>query len=518
MKVKQLKSLIKHIMVEAQESSIGEMIANKDSEPDFFGAVNVEETESPDDVKRGEHYLKGKFVNRGEIKLQGGIDYNLAEKIANHHWDIFGSMGKDERGVYNFKTRGDRFCCAVGMLDGKPAMLNVTTTPGRLQLLVGDELEIIKENDQDEEYEFKNGDKVRFTPPYGGSKNSEVFTLSQWDGKRGRVSDPNSRGWNIRRGQIVPVNTDDIEEQSGSGAVGSFSTPMSFRKRKINESSFAQKVKAKFHGNVEEKTAPDGQYVDDMLDGGRMKRAEGLRENSSLLKLDHTKYLELKKVYENAVSKKLKRLKFEGQEFDTEYVKYMIEYLQRKFEKKDSVNEVDGTRYFAEVPVNSTFKIPGEQITLKKIGPEYAHVVSTDKKKVKIKVPNDRRVNIVKELGEQSATGGGESISVPNWGTKNKLGSPKAINVTKKMGFKVAKSITTENQNEYKPVNTAPEEKLLYVKWGNETQGEKPEYGIAKYVHGKWWNYSGTNRHAWGRQCTTPTGWAKEYEFPQHRK
>jgi hypothetical protein len=83
--------------------------------------------------------LHGRFVNRGEVKLEGGLDYRTAEKIANHHWDIFGSLGADERGVYNFKTRGDRFCCAVGMYQGKPAILSVTTTPGRLELLVGDE-------------------------------------------------------------------------------------------------------------------------------------------------------------------------------------------------------------------------------------------------------------------------------------------------------------------------------------------------------------------------------------------
>lgn len=86
--------------------------------------------------------IKGKFVDRGSVKLNGGLDYNTAEKIANYHWDIFGSFGKDEKGVFNFKTRGDAWCCSVGMLNGKPAMLNRTTTPGRLQLLVGDELDM----------------------------------------------------------------------------------------------------------------------------------------------------------------------------------------------------------------------------------------------------------------------------------------------------------------------------------------------------------------------------------------
>lgn len=99
-----------------------------------------EEDESPEDIERGKHYIKGKFVDRGEVQLQGGMTYEQASKIANHLWDIFGSLGKDAKGVYNFKTRGDRFCCSVGMLNGKPAVLNITTTPGRLQLLVGDEI------------------------------------------------------------------------------------------------------------------------------------------------------------------------------------------------------------------------------------------------------------------------------------------------------------------------------------------------------------------------------------------
>lgn len=86
-----------------------------------------------------EDKLQGQFVDRGEVKLEGGISPELAEKIANYHWDIIQSNGKDERGVFNFKTRGDRWCCAVGLLNGQPAILSITTTPGRLQLLSGNE-------------------------------------------------------------------------------------------------------------------------------------------------------------------------------------------------------------------------------------------------------------------------------------------------------------------------------------------------------------------------------------------
>ena len=125
MKKSELKSLIKSIVKEA-------MTTRFELDSGLTKAVNLQEEE--------ETYMRGKFVNRGDVKLQRGLDYKTAEKIANNHWDIFGSMGADENGVFNFKIRGDRFCCAVGMFNGKPAMLNVTTTPGRLQLLVGDEL------------------------------------------------------------------------------------------------------------------------------------------------------------------------------------------------------------------------------------------------------------------------------------------------------------------------------------------------------------------------------------------
>jgi len=106
--------------------------ADEPIEPDYQESVKENEDEGAD--------LRGKFVDRGQIKLEGGLDPKLANYIANNHWDVMGELGKDERGVFNYKTRGDRWCCAVGMLDGKPAMLSVTTTPGRLHLLVGREL------------------------------------------------------------------------------------------------------------------------------------------------------------------------------------------------------------------------------------------------------------------------------------------------------------------------------------------------------------------------------------------
>ena len=103
---------------------------------DFKKKTTLESATTPDLT---DDRMQGQFVDRGQVKLEGGLDYDTAEQIASHHWDIFGSYGKDERGVWNFKTRGERWCCSVGMLNGQPAILSVTTTPGRLNLLVGNE-------------------------------------------------------------------------------------------------------------------------------------------------------------------------------------------------------------------------------------------------------------------------------------------------------------------------------------------------------------------------------------------
>ena len=100
-------------------------------------------------MENDEDTIPGRFVNRGEIKLEGGINQQLADKIAHYHWDIIQSMGKNERGTFDYKTRGDRYCCTVGLLSGQPAILSVTTEPGRLNLLVGN-TEIFNEESLEE--------------------------------------------------------------------------------------------------------------------------------------------------------------------------------------------------------------------------------------------------------------------------------------------------------------------------------------------------------------------------------
>ncbi len=62
--------------------------------------------------------------------------------------------------------------------------------------------------EENEEVEFQNGDKVRLKPPYAGG--DEVFTLSQWDGRRGWIGDEQGRGWYVKGFQIQKV--EDIEK------------------------------------------------------------------------------------------------------------------------------------------------------------------------------------------------------------------------------------------------------------------------------------------------------------------
>jgi len=68
-----------------------------------------------------------------------------------------------------------------------------------------------------EEVELANGMKVKFTPDYAGNDAGEVFTLTGWDGKRGRVEDSQGRGWGVSGYQIEPAfssQDDDYDDDS----------------------------------------------------------------------------------------------------------------------------------------------------------------------------------------------------------------------------------------------------------------------------------------------------------------
>jgi hypothetical protein len=64
----------------------------------------------------------------------------------------------------------------------------------------------------DEDHEFQNGDKVVLKE----SPKGEIFTLSQWDGKRGWIGDKQGRGWYARGSQIAPTDREENDDEEGS--------------------------------------------------------------------------------------------------------------------------------------------------------------------------------------------------------------------------------------------------------------------------------------------------------------
>ena len=52
---------------------------------------------------------------------------------------------------------------------------------------------------------FENGAKVKLMPDYADKDPNEVFTLSNVDGLRGRISDDDGRGWNITISKVYPA-------------------------------------------------------------------------------------------------------------------------------------------------------------------------------------------------------------------------------------------------------------------------------------------------------------------------
>ena len=83
---------------------------------------------------------------------------------------------------------------------------------------------------------------------------------------------------------------------------------------------------------------------------------------------------------------------------------------------------------------------------------EYYHIIDNNQKKCflnSIKRLRDKKLKYYdgsKILNELSATGAVAGYQTPFSFTKNKEGSKRALDVTKKLGFKVAKSISEKNE------------------------------------------------------------------------
>lgn len=272
-----------------------------------------------------------------------------------------------------------------------------------------------EEFDDEKEEIFKNGDKVKLKPEWAGREAREIFTLSQWNGRRGWIADKDGRGWYAKGHQIMHV--DDVEEQSVSGGAGAYSTPFAFKKKIREIGSFEAKVKARIGGVVNkaktlknEKILPDGRYADDMWDGGRMKRATGMNEIHNLVGVP-TQIGDFVKVSD-------------GSGVDSGRTGKII---KTKFK-----NTPGGM-----IPDESGAYKPQSKGWLS-VQFDDGHVASFP--------PN--RLQPTSPLKEDTSSGavfsGGPTIQTPAWGTKNRLGSPRAIKASKSLGMKVVKSITDE--------------------------------------------------------------------------
>jgi hypothetical protein len=88
-------------------------------------------------------------------------------------------------------------------------------------------------NVKEDEHQFSDGDRVKFTPEYDDGS-GEVFTLKNWDGRRGWVVDDEGRGWSATVDQLIPVD-DDYDEDDYDLWEGQYSDKMDAHIDKIDE-------------------------------------------------------------------------------------------------------------------------------------------------------------------------------------------------------------------------------------------------------------------------------------------
>jgi hypothetical protein len=151
---------------------------------------------------------------------------------------------------------------------------------------------------------------------------------------------------------------------------------------------------------------------------------------------------ELQKMLDDALRAGKQAVDIGGNQYSVAYVKYIIEMMKKERNPgSTNLTEIDGTRYFAQIPVGAEFKIPHQPHVFRKIDKDTALL---GKKRVKIK--NETLVNVHGSVNEMTSSGAvgqpGGMIQTPAWGTKNKLGSPKGIKGSEKLGYKVVRSIT----------------------------------------------------------------------------
>ncbi len=238
MNQKQLKTLLKHIILEIQKN---EMIVNKDYPPDVMGAVNVEENEFYDNwtkqIRSGQQ-PESDFVPTGQKKRTAIWNYweGKCKKCGNVEWVAAGpgpfkcskcSPKKEQPGTG-----------AVNVEENIDPRLADICTARLKEMGRFDKANLLRHSHDMKELHSYLRDRV-----FGKDAPTLEFVkqcVDQW--KTG------------------------VGEQTATGAVAGYSTPFAFKKTK-------KKIK--------EKTLPDGRYVDDMEDPYRSNKVAGLSEMST---------------------------------------------------------------------------------------------------------------------------------------------------------------------------------------------------------------------------------------------
>ena len=459
MKPNQLKSLLKHIISEVQKN---EMIANKDEQPDAFGFVNVEEGSRlfTSEANKAARAVFGNIVNISRISHPTSFGVWFAVTLPDGKKEL---IRKDRTGKWWYEKGRDAH--------GKLIMAEIPAE---------------KMSEQ-----TGTGAVAGYSTPF-------AFKATGGAGERRHKKKQNENNGQfeivyIKNGKkvVVPLDAVDLETAKKAGN--------QWRVKNNIRNAIVRKKKL----DVDEKTLPDGRYVDDMEDAIRMKRAEGLTEADT----QHPPYLiniwwptNVAGSGEGTMEELLKIAKEYGalefaiwtNEDDPQSRKIVLWYDGRtdkpgkwtlrsktnpELAKKrlQSLNEVSGTRYFAEVPEGAYFRIPGYDNLFQKISADYARNHGTGgmlKRPIdlatrakKVKMQRDIMVNVmegnVNEMTTSSAAGGqpGGMISVPAWGTKNREGSPRAIAASKSLGYKPVKSITGKE----KKINESSNVETMYV-------------------------------------------------------
>jgi len=118
-----------------------------------------------------------------------------------------------------------------------------------------------KQEVKEAEYDFNDGDLVVLVPPYAENPD-EVFTLSQWDGKRGWIGDEDNRGWYVTGDMIAHAPDGDDDDDAPTWDRSSGEDEYDIDESQVNEGN----VKKRFYqirdmlAKLDERMTEEGLY------------------------------------------------------------------------------------------------------------------------------------------------------------------------------------------------------------------------------------------------------------------